>query len=72
MVVRRSAVSRRTLFLLISIAMFSTLALASVPAGHAFLSATLFPAPEASQAANLAILGAGLLCAARWLQSERP
>ena len=63
--------NRRTLFLLSSIAMFSTLALASVPAGHAFLSANLFVEPQSSQAANLAIFGAGLLCAARWLQSEK-
>jgi peptidoglycan biosynthesis protein MviN/MurJ (putative lipid II flippase) len=61
---------RRSVFLCLSVALFSTLGLASVPAGQVIFGSNLFTESHASEAASLALFGAGLLCAARWLQPE--
>ncbi len=61
---------RKTMFLALSILMFSTLALASV-GGEAFLGWNFLNHPGISQPEDLALLGAGLIFAARWLRSEK-
>jgi hypothetical protein len=61
---------RRSIFLCLSCALFSTLGLASVRAEEALFGKNLFSASHTSEAVSLALFGAGLICAARWLQPE--
>jgi hypothetical protein len=64
--------NRRSMFLCLSIAMFSSLALASVHIEPVLvIKSSLFPEPHASQVASLALFGAGLLFAARSMESEK-
>ena len=62
---------RRSIFLCLSLALFSTFGLAAVGAGQAIFGKILFTESQGSEAVSLALFGGGLVCAARWLQREK-
>ncbi len=62
---------RRSIFLCLSIALFSTLGVATAGAGQAIFGKILFTESSGSEAVSLALFGAGLVCAARFLQPEK-